>query len=112
MTKDDLIYVGHMLDTARSAVAKVHGVDRAEFDQDENLRLALAHLIQIIGEAAARVSSEFRNANGSIPWRAIVGMRQKIVHDYIHVNYDIVWGVATSDLPKLIAQLEPMVPNQ
>jgi uncharacterized protein with HEPN domain len=100
-----------MLDTARSAVAKVQDIDRATFDQDENLRLALAHLIQIIGEAAARVSEDFRNVHQEIPWRAIVGMRQKIVHDYIHVNFDIVWGVAKADLPQLIVQLEAFVPD-
>jgi len=104
--KDDLVYVAHMLDTARSVVAKTHGIDRAVFDADENLRLAVTHLIQIIGEAAARVSDDIRDAHQDIPWRMIVGMRQKIVHDYIHINYDIVWGVATSSVPTLITQLE------
>jgi uncharacterized protein with HEPN domain len=112
MTKDDLVYAEHMLDTARNAVAKAQRVDRATFDQDENLRLALAHLIQIIGEAASRVSDNFRNAHPEIPWRAIIGKRQKIVHDYIHVDYDIVWGVVTADLPSLIQQLEGVVPNE
>src|SRR3972149_9709614 len=99
MTKDDLVYVGPMLDTARAAVSRVQGLDRTAFDRDENLRLALVHLIQIIGEAAARVSDDFRSAHQEIPWRAIVGMRHRIVHDYIHVNFDIVWGVATGRLP-------------
>ena len=54
MPKDDLVYVGHMLDTARKAVEKARDMSRADFDRDENLRLALAHLIQIIGEAARR----------------------------------------------------------
>jgi uncharacterized protein with HEPN domain len=55
----------------------VSAIDRTAFDGDENLRLALAHLVQIIGEAAARVSSGFRDAHSEIPWRLIVGMRQK-----------------------------------
>jgi len=111
MKKDDLVYAGHMLETARSIVAKIQGVDRTEFDADENLRLAVTHLIQIIGEAAARVANDFRSAHSEIPWREIVGMRQKIVHDYVHVNYDIVWDVATTQLPTLIAQLEVIVPD-
>jgi uncharacterized protein with HEPN domain len=111
MRKDDLIYVGHMLDTARSIVSKMQGIDRAAYDLDENLRLAVAHLIQIIGEAAARVSNEYRDSHANIPWRAIVGMRQKIVHDYLHVDYEIVWGVATTELTALIEQLELLVPN-
>ena len=109
MTKDDLIFAGHMLDTARAIVAKVEGVDRASYDHDDNLRLALAHLIQTIGEAAARTSDEFRSSHPEIPWREIVGMRHKIVHDYIHINFDIVWVVATNRLTLLIAQLEAIV---
>jgi uncharacterized protein with HEPN domain len=56
MQKDDDVFVGHMLDTARLAVGKVAGKSREEFDADENLRLALAHLVQTIGDAARRVS--------------------------------------------------------
>jgi uncharacterized protein with HEPN domain len=112
MKKDDLVYVGHMLDTARTAMSKVQGLDRAGFDADENLRLALAHLIQIIGEAAARVSDEFRSLHADVPWRSIVGMRHKIVHDYLYVDYDLVWEVATLDLPKLDSQLAPLAGPQ
>jgi uncharacterized protein with HEPN domain len=108
MKKDDSIYIGHMLDAARSAFLKVHGVTRAKFDQDENLRLAISHLIQTIGEAATRVSSEFRVAHPDVPWRAIIGMRQKIVHDYMHIDYDVVWGVATKELEQLVQLLEPL----
>ena len=58
--KDDLVYIGHMLDMARKASEKVKGKSRKDYDEDENLRLALAYLIQIIGEAARRVSPEFQ----------------------------------------------------
>jgi len=69
MQKDDLVYVGHMMDTAEKAVRKVVGVDRAAYDADENLRLALAHLVQTIGEAARRVSDDFQSAHPGVPWR-------------------------------------------
>ncbi|WP_242392058.1 HepT-like ribonuclease domain-containing protein [Anaeromyxobacter oryzisoli] len=59
MQRDDEVYVGHMLDLSRKVAAKVAGVRREEFEEDENLRLALAHLLQTIGEAARRVSGEF-----------------------------------------------------
>lgn len=110
MQRNDLVCVGHMLDTARGAAAKVRDMDRTAYDRDENLRLALAHLIQNIGEAARRVSDEFHQAHPEIPWKAIVGMRHKVVHDYLHVDFDIVWDVVTADLPPLIAQLEKLVP--
>ena len=110
MQKDDLVYAGHMLDTARKAASKVVGKTRAEYDQDENLRLALAPLIQSLGEAARRVSAAFQQAHPEIPWKQIVGMRHKVVHDYLHVDYDIVWAVVTADLPPLIADLDKFVP--
>ena len=110
MPKDDLIYAGHMLDMTRKAIGKVRGPDRSGYDADENLRMTLAHLIQVIGEAARHVSPDFRQAHPEIPWDAIIGMRHKVVHDYLHVDYDIVWDVVTVDLPPLLAALERLVP--
>lgn len=81
MRKDDLLYLGHMLDTARKACDKVQDIDRGIYDSDENLRLALAHLVQVIREAAQRVSPQTCTAHPNIPWREIIGMRHKIVHD-------------------------------
>jgi uncharacterized protein with HEPN domain len=83
-----------------------------EFDADENLRLALTHLIQTIGEAARRVSPEFRQAHPQVPWNKIVRMRHKVVHDYLHINFDIVWAVATVNVPPLLADLEQIVPPE
>jgi uncharacterized protein with HEPN domain len=88
MHKDDLVYIGHMADTARKAASKVQGKTRSEYDQDENLRLALAHLIQVLGEAARRVSPAFQQAHPELPWKQIVGMRHKVVHDYLSVDFD------------------------
>ena len=112
MRKDDLVYTGHMLDMARKACAKLEGRARPDFDADENLRLALAHLVQTIGEAARHVSPTFQEAHPSVPWGLIVGMRHKVVLDYLHVDYDIVWDVVSSDLPSLVAELEDIVPPE
>jgi len=109
MPKDDLLYFGHMLDAARGARAAIEGVSRAAFDADENLRLAQAHRIQIIGEAARLVSPNGRAAHPEIPWHQITGMRHRIVHDYMNVQYTVVWEVVTRDLPRLIATLEAFV---
>jgi uncharacterized protein with HEPN domain len=110
MSQRDLVYVGHMLDMARKAVGKTQGISRALYDADENLRLALIHLIQTIGEAARRVSPEFCKSHPDVRWADIVGMRHKVVHDYLGVDEDVVWRVATEDLHTLIAALEPIVP--
>ncbi|MNL32658.1 hypothetical protein D3C87_1545230 [compost metagenome] len=107
--KDDAVFIRHMIDMARKAVEKTAGLDRAAYDQDENLRLALAHLIQIIGEAARRVSPVFQTAHPQIPWSAIIGMRHKVVHDYFEVDDDIIWAVVTLDLPELLSALEGLI---
>jgi uncharacterized protein with HEPN domain len=110
MPQGDLLYLGHMLDASLQAIGKVESKSREEFDQDDNLRLAVAHLIQMIGEAATRVSIEGREEHPEIPWSDIIKMRHKLVHDYLDVDFDVVWEVVTVDLPDLIAQLEPFVP--
>ena len=108
-TKDDLVYAGHMLDTARKALILLEGKTRPDFDADEVLALAVTHLLQTIGEAARRLSAEFTTAHPEIPWRAIIGLRHRVVHDYLFVDLDIVWNVATGDLPKLVADLETII---
>ena len=92
------------------AVDKTRDLSRASYDADENLRFALIHLVQVIGEAARHVSREFAASHAEIPWENIIGMRHKVVHDYLGVDEDIVWQVVTEDLPNLVEALEPLVP--
>jgi len=110
MQRDDTVYLGHMLDMARKAADKVRGKSRADYDGDEVLRIVIAHLVQTIGEAAARVSAPTRERHRELPWKQITGIRHRIVHDYMDIDYDILWEVAMQDLPGLIAQLEKIVP--
>ncbi len=112
MQKEDLVYLGHMLDNVRQAIALVEGKSRDDYDADVALRLALTRLIQVIGEAARKVSQECREAQPEIPWRLIVGMRHKVVHDYMDVDEDIVWKTVTENLPALIESLEEIVPPE
>ncbi|MCR4406797.1 MAG: DUF86 domain-containing protein [Anaerolineae bacterium] len=77
MLQSDSLYLAHMLEMARKALGKTQGISRDVYDSDENLRLALAHLVQVIGEAARRVSAEGRAAHPEIPWFEITGMRSK-----------------------------------
>jgi uncharacterized protein with HEPN domain len=112
MPKDDRLYLGHMLDAARRVVAKTSGIDREAFDQDEDRRLAVVHLLQTLGEAARRVSTDQRRAYPEIPWQDIVAMRHKIVHDYFQVDENIVWNVATAELPSLVPVLARLVPHE
>lgn len=109
MPKDDIVYVGHMFDMAQKAQGFVQGKTRADFDADEPLRIALAHLLQVVGEAARHVSQEFQQEHAEVPWSLIIGMRHKVVHDYMNIDEDVVWNTVATDLPPLIASLEPLI---
>jgi uncharacterized protein with HEPN domain len=95
-----------MLDHAREATRMSQGHTRAELDQNRMLELALVRLVEIVGEAAARVSAGGRATYSEIPWQRIVGMRNRIVHGYDEVDLDVLWNTMTEDLPPLIAMLE------
>ena len=112
MQKDDLVYAGHMLDMARKALDLVRDKNRSDYNSDEALRFALAHVVQVIGEAARHVSKKFCDANSQIPWKAIVGMRHKVVHDYMNVDEDVVWDTVIKELSPLVAELEKIVPPE
>jgi uncharacterized protein with HEPN domain len=107
---DDLLYLGHMLDAAREAHAIAVEREKEQFDRDRIRQLALTHLIEIIGEAARKVSAGGRAAMPTVPWSDIMGMRHRIVHDYWNVNTDRVWYTAVEDLPPLIDALEQALP--
>ena len=112
MYRDEWIYVAHMLEMSQKAIDLTEGLDRYEYDQDETLRLALTHLVQVIGEAAQRVSPEFRLQHPDIPWKEIIGMRHRIVHDYLNVDEDVIWEVVQQDLPLLVDELAKIVPHE
>lgn len=110
--KDDRVYIQHIIDNSNKAINFVKDISREDFDNDEKLRLALTHLLQIIGEAARRISPEFRANYPQIPWKEIVGMRSKVVHYYLNVDEDIVWQTIKSDLAPLVLELETILKSK
>jgi uncharacterized protein with HEPN domain len=101
-----------MLDLARTALSLAEGKSRADFDADLALRLSLAHLIQTIGEAAGRISHARKGRHPQVPWGKITGIRHRIVHDYLNVDYDIVWDVIMLDLSPLIGAREDLLTEE
>lgn len=81
-------------------------------EHDRLRQHALIKAIEIIGEAASRVSAETRSLNPEIPWREIVGMRNRLVHAYFEVDVELLWETVQRDIPKLIALLEPSAPPE
>jgi uncharacterized protein with HEPN domain/predicted nucleotidyltransferase len=111
MNERDVLYFGHMLDAAREALEIARDVDRTGFDTDRTLRLALTHLVQIVGEAARKVSAEGRAAHPEIPWQEMIGRRHVLVHNYEGVKEPKVWETVDEDLPALVAALEAFLPE-
>jgi uncharacterized protein with HEPN domain len=95
-----------MRNTAIEVIGMVKDTSRNEYDRDRKLRLALAHLIQIIGEAANHLSDAFQISHPEIPWEDIIGMRNRIVHEYLGIDENLVWDTATQDLEELVQALE------
>jgi len=88
----------------------LQGRSRADLDNNRMLSLALIQLAQIIGEAANRVSKPCRKRHLEIPWAQVIGLRNRLVHGYDTINFDLLWQILTVDLPALIAKLEKIVP--
>ena len=103
--RDDLVLIHDMLDAAKEAVSFVRGKTRDDLNQDRKLVLSLVHLVEIIGEAAGKIGKKFQDSHPEIPWRVMVGMRNRLVHAYFDIDLDRVWDTANDDLPPLIEKL-------
>jgi len=109
---DDTVRMRHMLDLPREAAALIRDRKRDDLDSDRILNLALVRLMEIIGEAASRVSEESRKRHTSIAWSQIVSLRHRLIHGYDSVDMDILWRILQEDMPSLIKELERAVPSQ
>ena len=98
-----------MLAHARLAVAAVADKERIDLESDFILAAALERFIEVIGEAASKVSEVTKASSPQIPWREIVGMRNRLVHGYASVDHDIVWDVVAGDLAEVIDALQELL---
>jgi uncharacterized protein with HEPN domain len=98
-----------MVDAIESVQRFVAGRQRADLDADEMLRFAVVRAIEVVGEAATRTSDSLRAAHPEVPWIAIAGMRNRLVHAYFDIDTEIVWSTACEALPRLRAQLIPLL---
>jgi uncharacterized protein with HEPN domain len=111
MPRDDTV----LLDIARAAKLVEdfkRGMDKASFLSDEKTQSAVLHQLLIIGEAVKRLSPDFRSKHPETPWSSIAGMRDILIHAYDIVDLEEVWKTAKSDIPKLLSQIEPLLPKK
>lgn len=99
------MYVRHIHDAIRAVAAFLDGVQYARFTEDLMLQSAVVRQIEIIGEAANNISDAYQSRHDDVPWREIIGMRNKLIHEYFGVDLEAVWKTATEDLPQLERQL-------
>lgn len=111
MPPEDIVRLRHMLEAIEDASSFISGRARGDLDSDKMLRFALVRCVEIVGEAAGRLSNETRSLTPEIPWAAIVGMRNRLVHAYFDVDTEIVWKTVTVELPALAAELRPLLQN-
>ena len=107
--REDRVALLHMRDHAAEAVENVRGRSRGDLDDDRMFSLAMIKLVEIIGEAAGRISIAGRDAHPHIPWRQIIGTRHRLVHGYDQIDFDILWKIVSVELPGILEQLEDIL---
>jgi uncharacterized protein with HEPN domain len=106
---DPQVRLRHMLEYGREAIGLMHDKKRADLDTDRTLGLATLRCLEIVGEAASHIPESLRQQHPQIPWPQIIGTRNRLVHGYDLVDYDIIWSTIAEDLPPLIAELEKIL---
>jgi len=102
-------YLQDMLENAEKALSFVDGLDYDRFCKDDKAMYAVIRAFEIIGEAARQIPENVREANSEIPWREVMGMRNKLTHEYFGVNTKVVWRTVQEDLPVMIPALKKML---
>lgn len=109
LLNDDQIRLQHIIDATREALEYVQDIDRSALAGNRLLQHGLVRCIEVIGEASARLSKSLRDANPHIPWAAMIGMRNRIIHAYFDMDIDLVFKTATEDLPVLLPGVESIL---
>ncbi|MFH0810607.1 MAG: HepT-like ribonuclease domain-containing protein [Pseudomonadota bacterium] len=99
------IRIRHMIEAAETSQVFIAGRQRSDVDTDQMPRFALVRAIEIIGEAASKVTPETRALTASVPWAAIISMRNRLIHAYFDVNHDILWKTVTEEIPPVLSLL-------
>jgi uncharacterized protein with HEPN domain len=106
---DDTVTLRQMCDHIVEAIALAETRTRSEFDSDRVFSLALLKLVEIVGEAATRLSAPFQSSHPEVPWREIIGTRNRLIHGYDAVDADILWTIVTVDFQPLAQQIKSLL---
>jgi len=106
----DAAHLWDMLDAARGVLSLIQGMSEEDYLSDRRTQLAVEREVEVIGEAAGRVSRMLQEAHPQIPWRKIIAQRHVLAHEYGTILQDRMWAVASIHVPELISELEPLIP--
>ncbi len=107
----DPAYLWDMREAAMDALQMAGAMTYERLEQGKLEQYALAKAVEVVGEAASRVSRTLRDAHPEIPWRDIVGMRNRLVHDYRNIDLEVLWSVVTNELHPLVERLTSLLPE-
>ena len=109
MRAEDRIRLLHMVEASQAALQFMTGRQRGDLQTDQMLLFAVLRAIEVIGEAANKVSEDVRIGNASIPWKAIVGMRNRLIHAYFDVDTEMVWETVQVEIPEIVVKLKALL---
>ena len=105
MQPEDAVRLQHMLEAAEVAASFMRGRTREDLGSDRMLLFAVVRALEVVGEAASKVSPAARGLLPGVPWRAMVAMRNRLIHGYFDIDAEVVWTTTQVELPPLIDQL-------
>jgi uncharacterized protein with HEPN domain len=107
--KGDKQYLEHILGAIVDINEFIKGISKQEFFSSKEKQYSVFRAFEIIGEASRKISSEFKKGHDELPWKKMMAMRDKLIHDYFQVSMEIVWETIKNDLPLLKKQLEQLL---
>ena len=105
MHKNDLAYVEHILKCIKKIRKFTRGINKVEFSKNDLIQDAVIRNFEVIGEASKKISADFKSVYYDISWKEISGMRDKLIHDYLGVDIEVIWKTIEKDLPVLLKGL-------
>lgn len=112
MSYSTLAYLRHILNETQYLIEQTKELDKEEFLENETLQRAFVRSIEIIGEAAKQIPNDLRQRYSQIQWREMGGMRDRLIHEYFGIDYDIVWDVVTNNVPILHREIQQIIQNE
>jgi uncharacterized protein with HEPN domain len=109
MNENDKNRLFHVLDSARETQEFLKEKSFDDLQSNRMLANAIVRSLEVVGEAASQISDECRKTHGSIPWRNIIAMRNRLVHAYFDINYEVIWNTVTEDIPPLIHEIQELL---